>query len=263
VLPRKIGVVTSLDGAAVRDIIRVLRRRYANAHIVIRPARVQGEGAALEIARALTAICKVKGVDVVIVGPRRRLDRDLRGRSREVRARAIAVMRGAPTIPRSGQRTDVTDRRLRGRPARANAVAAAEHAWRARRGCRRASTGLSQRLDSSHSQRLHGWRRGLQPRSRGPATVASHGPACSMRSRRATMNLTTDLRHTRSWPASTRAPAGTGPLPCRPSIPRPAHRLAAAAPACRRPPPPSTGGVAPPSCGSRAAWAAPRRGSTA
>ena len=41
-LPRKIGIVTSLDGAAIRDIINVLRRRYANAHVVIRPARVQG-----------------------------------------------------------------------------------------------------------------------------------------------------------------------------------------------------------------------------
>src|SRR5207344_2267865 len=67
-LPRKIGVVTSLDGAAVRDIIKVLRRRYANAHIVIRPARVQGDGAAMEIFRALRAIGKVPGVDVVIVG---------------------------------------------------------------------------------------------------------------------------------------------------------------------------------------------------
>jgi exodeoxyribonuclease VII large subunit len=67
-LPRKIGIVTSLDGAAVRDIIKVLRRRYANAHIVIRPTRVQGEGAALDIARAMAAIGKVKGVDVVIVG---------------------------------------------------------------------------------------------------------------------------------------------------------------------------------------------------
>ena len=52
-LPRKIGIVTSLDGAAVRDIINVLRRRYANAHLVIRPTRVQGDGAALDIARGL------------------------------------------------------------------------------------------------------------------------------------------------------------------------------------------------------------------
>src|SRR5207253_5542600 len=69
-LPRKIGVVTSLDGAAVRDIIKVLRRRYANAHIVIRPTRVQGEGAALDSARAMAASGKVKDVGVVSVGRR-------------------------------------------------------------------------------------------------------------------------------------------------------------------------------------------------
>ena len=67
-LPRKIGIVTSLDGAAIRDIINVLRRRYANAHLVIRPSRVQGEDAALEIARAVQAITRVPGIDVVIVG---------------------------------------------------------------------------------------------------------------------------------------------------------------------------------------------------
>src|SRR6186997_2136469 len=66
-LPRKIGVVTSLDGAAIRDILKVLGRRYANAHVIIRPTRVQGEGAALDIARGLSAIGRVGGVDVVIV----------------------------------------------------------------------------------------------------------------------------------------------------------------------------------------------------
>src|SRR5262252_7356406 len=66
-LPKKIGIVTSLDGAAIRDIIKVLRRRSPNAQIVVRPARVQGEGAALDIARALRAITRVRGVDVVIV----------------------------------------------------------------------------------------------------------------------------------------------------------------------------------------------------
>src|SRR5215468_7493815 len=67
-LPRKIGIVTSIEGAAVRDIIKVLRRRYGNAHVIIRPTRVQGEVAALEIARAMAAIGKVPGVDVGIVG---------------------------------------------------------------------------------------------------------------------------------------------------------------------------------------------------
>src|SRR5687767_2076771 len=66
-LPRKIGIVTSLDGAAIRDIIKVLGRRYPNAHLVIRPARVQGEGAAADLARAIRDIVKVSGIDVVIV----------------------------------------------------------------------------------------------------------------------------------------------------------------------------------------------------
>ena len=106
-LPRKIGVVTSLDGAAVRDIIKVLRRRYANAHIVIRPTRVQGEGAALEIARAMAAIGKVKGVDVVIVGRGGGSIEDLWAFNEEVVARAIAGC-PVPTISAVGHETDVT-----------------------------------------------------------------------------------------------------------------------------------------------------------
>jgi len=106
-LPRKIGVVTSLDGAAVRDIIKVLRRRYANVHIIIRPARVQGEGAALEIARAIAAIGKVKGVDVVIVGRGGGSIEDLWAFNEEVVARAIAGC-PVPTISAVGHETDVT-----------------------------------------------------------------------------------------------------------------------------------------------------------
>ena len=66
-LPRRIGIVTSIDGAALRDIIRVLRRRYPNAHLVISPTRVQGEGAAGEIAHAMRKIARIEAVDVVIV----------------------------------------------------------------------------------------------------------------------------------------------------------------------------------------------------
>jgi exodeoxyribonuclease VII large subunit len=106
-LPRKIGVVTSLDGAAVRDIINVLRRRYANAHIVIRPARVQGDGAALDIARAIAAIGRVPGVDVVIVGRGGGSIEDLWTFNEEVVARAIAGCR-VPTISAVGHETDVT-----------------------------------------------------------------------------------------------------------------------------------------------------------
>jgi len=68
-LPRKIGIVTSLDGAAISDIIKVLGRRYPNAHLVIRPTRVQGEVAGAEVARGLAAIVKVPGIDVVLGKP--------------------------------------------------------------------------------------------------------------------------------------------------------------------------------------------------
>jgi exodeoxyribonuclease VII large subunit len=106
-LPRKIGVVTSLDGAAVRDIIKVLRRRYANAHIVIRPTRVQGEGAALDIARGIAAIGRVAGVDVVIVGRGGGSIEDLWAFNEEVVARAMAGC-PVPTISAVGHETDVT-----------------------------------------------------------------------------------------------------------------------------------------------------------
>lgn len=106
-LPRKIGIVTSLDGAAVRDIINVLRRRHTNVHIVIRPTRVQGEGAALEIARALAAIGTVEGVDVVIVGRGGGSIEDLWAFNEEVVARAIAGC-PVPTIAAIGHETDVT-----------------------------------------------------------------------------------------------------------------------------------------------------------
>jgi exodeoxyribonuclease VII large subunit len=106
-LPRKIGVVTSLDGAAVRDIIKVLRSRYANAHIVIRPTRVQGDGAAMDIYRALSAIAKVKGVDVVIVGRGGGSIEDLWAFNEDVVARAIAGC-PVPTISAVGHETDFT-----------------------------------------------------------------------------------------------------------------------------------------------------------
>ena len=106
-LPRKIGIVTSLDGAAVRDIIKVLRRRYANAHIVIRPARVQGDGAAMDIMRAIRAVGRVPGVDVVIIGRGGGSTEDLWAFNEEVVARAIAGC-PVPTISAVGHETDVT-----------------------------------------------------------------------------------------------------------------------------------------------------------
>jgi len=106
-LPRKIGLVTSLDGAAIRDMLKVLGRRYPNAHIVIRPARVQGEGAAPDVARGLADIARVGGVDVIIVGRGGGSAEDLWAFNEEVVARAIAKC-PVPVISAVGHEVDFT-----------------------------------------------------------------------------------------------------------------------------------------------------------
>jgi exodeoxyribonuclease VII large subunit len=106
-LPRKIGIVTSLDGAALRDILKVLGRRHPNAHIVVRPVRVQGEGAAEDIAAALKAIAKVPGVEVIIVGRGGGSIEDLWAFNEESLARTIAAC-PVPVISAVGHEVDMT-----------------------------------------------------------------------------------------------------------------------------------------------------------
>jgi len=106
-LPRKIGIVTSLDGAALRDILKVLGRRHPNAHLVIRPTRVQGEGAAGEIARAIAAVAQLDGVDVVIAARGGGSAEDLWAFNEEVVARAVAAS-PVPVISAVGHEVDVS-----------------------------------------------------------------------------------------------------------------------------------------------------------
>ena len=106
-LPRRIGLVTSIDGAALRDMVRVLRRRYPNAHLVISPTRVQGEGAAAEVARALKLVARVPHVDVIIVARGGGSLEDLWAFNEEAVARAIAAS-PVPVISGVGHETDTT-----------------------------------------------------------------------------------------------------------------------------------------------------------
>ena len=101
-LPRKIGIVTSLDGAALKAILTVLNRRHPNAHLVLRPVRVQGEGAAVEITRALQP--SPGPASTVIVG--RGADRSKTCVLHEESGRAIAASRSDHFRGRS--RVDVT-----------------------------------------------------------------------------------------------------------------------------------------------------------
>lgn len=106
-LPRKIGVVTSPDGAAVRDILNILGRRYPNAHIIISPTRVQGEGASVEIVKALKRLERLPAVDVMIVARGGGSIEDLWAFNTEVVARAVSDA-SVPVISAVGHETDVT-----------------------------------------------------------------------------------------------------------------------------------------------------------
>jgi len=106
-LPQRIGLVTSPRGAAVADIIRILQRRFRNMHLLLYPVRVQGEGAAGEIAEAIQFFSQTKAVDVVIVGRGGGSIEDLWAFNEEVVARAIAAC-AVPVISAVGHQTDFT-----------------------------------------------------------------------------------------------------------------------------------------------------------
>ncbi len=106
-LPRKIGVVTSPTGAAIRDIIHVLTRRYPAIEILLYPVKVQGEGAAAEIARAIAAMNRRIDIDVLIVGRGGGSLEDLWAFNEEVVARAIFASR-IPLISAVGHEIDFT-----------------------------------------------------------------------------------------------------------------------------------------------------------
>jgi exodeoxyribonuclease VII large subunit len=107
ILPRCIGVVTSPTGAAIRDILRVLKRRNEAVSVLIAPVRVQGEGAASEIARALRLLNSRKEVDAIIVGRGGGSTEDLSSFNDEVVARAIYNSR-VPVISAVGHEIDIT-----------------------------------------------------------------------------------------------------------------------------------------------------------
>jgi len=107
VLPRCIGVVTSPTGAAIRDILRVLKRRFANARVQIYPVKVQGEGAAGEIVQAVRAFNRAKFADVLIVARGGGSLEDLWAFNEETVARAIAASE-IPVITGIGHETDFT-----------------------------------------------------------------------------------------------------------------------------------------------------------
>ena len=107
VLPRVIGVVTSPTGAVIRDILRVLHRRFRNINVLIYPVKVQGEGAAQEIAQGIEYFNRNAPVDVMIVARGGGSLEDLWAFNEDVVARAIAAS-NIPVISAVGHETDFT-----------------------------------------------------------------------------------------------------------------------------------------------------------
>jgi len=106
-LPQRIGIVTSPTGAVIRDMLHILRRRFENIEIVLYPVKVQGAGAADEIARGIGYLGEHGEVDVIIVGRGGGSLEDLWAFNEEVVARAIFAS-PVPIISAVGHETDFT-----------------------------------------------------------------------------------------------------------------------------------------------------------
>ncbi len=106
-LPQKIGIVTSPSGAAIRDILKVLGRRFPNLHILVSPTRVQGDEAPQEIVRALRRLYGIEGIDLIIVARGGGSKEDLWAFNEEAVAREISAS-PVPVISAVGHEIDIT-----------------------------------------------------------------------------------------------------------------------------------------------------------
>ena len=106
-LPRKVGIVTSPTGAAIRDMLRILKRRNASLDVLIYPVRVQGKGAAEEIAEGIRYLNTRRDLDVVIIGRGGGSMEDLWAFNEEVVARAVYESE-LPLISAVGHEVDFT-----------------------------------------------------------------------------------------------------------------------------------------------------------
>ena len=105
--PRTVGVVTSPTGAAIRDILHIVNRRFRGTNVLLNPVKVQGDGAAEEIARAIDEMNQLEDIDVLIVGRGGGSLEDLWAFNEEAVARAVFCSR-IPVISAVGHEIDWT-----------------------------------------------------------------------------------------------------------------------------------------------------------
>jgi exodeoxyribonuclease VII large subunit len=152
-LPRRIGIVTSPQAAALRDILNVLLRRHHTAGILIFPAQVQGEAASAEVGAGIRYFNKARSVDVIIVARGGGSAEDLAAFNHEALARVVAAS-GIPVISAIGHETDFTIIDFVADLRAPTPSAAAELVIRSRQEVEDQAEGLRQRLARAMRYRL-------------------------------------------------------------------------------------------------------------
>jgi exodeoxyribonuclease VII large subunit len=152
-LPQRIGIVTSPQGAALRDILNILRRRHHGARVLIFPAQVQGESAPLEVSAGVRYFNHAHNVDVIIVARGGGSAEDLAAFNHEGLARTIASS-AIPVISAIGHETDFTILDFVADLRAPTPSAAAELVIRSRQEIEEQMNGLHNRLDKAMRYRL-------------------------------------------------------------------------------------------------------------
>jgi exodeoxyribonuclease VII large subunit len=169
-VPRRIGIVTSPTGAVIRDMVRIVRRRFENIEVLLYPVRVQGEGAAQEIAEGIAFLGSHGDCDVIIIGRGGGSLEDLWAFNEEVVARAIFNCT-IPVISAVGHETDVTIADFVADVRASTPSAAAEIVVPQKRDLQRMLEGLTMRMARVMDQIVRGSRervQGAQKRFRDP-----------------------------------------------------------------------------------------------
>ena len=171
-LPRRIGIVTSPQAAALRDILNILRRRHHTASVLIFPAQVQGEAAGAEVSAGVRYFNKTRSVDVIIVARGGGPAEDLAAFNNEALARIVAASE-IPVISAVGHETDFTIIDFVADLRAPTPSAAAELVIRSRQEVEDQAEGLRQRLARAMRYRLLMGRQAL-------TELAQHGAFARM-----------------------------------------------------------------------------------
>ena len=152
-LPRRIGIVTSPTGAAIRDMVEIIRRRWDGREIVLVPVLVQGEGASASVAGGIQLLNRLGGIDLIIVGRGGGSLEELWAFNTEGVARSIFNSK-VPVISAVGHETDVTISDFVADARAATPSAAAEMAVPDQREMERYVQGLETRLTRALDKKM-------------------------------------------------------------------------------------------------------------